>query len=436
MFKQQSIRKKITYGYYAILIILIGLSIFAFIQLQFIEKKVIFGEITSDFFETILEIRRFEKNYFLYQQGIDYHQNQEYVVKAEKLLETNIKGFETIASLQEIREIRDELRRYKQLMADYVRGKRDEGESEIRESGKRIVIMAEGILKTERMSLQAILYYARWFLILSIVALSLTGIIIGQILSRLVVRPLKLLEKSTKELSAGRFERIELKSNDLEVVSLAQAVNKMLKELEVRQSHLVQSERLASLGTLLSGIAHELNNPLSNISTSSEILKEEIEEADISYQKKLISQIEEQTDRARNIVRSLLEFSRDSEFKKESLSLKGLFEETIRFVKGQIPTRVEIDLHIPDDIVILVDKQRIQQAFLNLIKNAIESIPDKGDISIKAQKSVEGDRVNIEISDTGLGISPDTLKKIFDPSLLLRMWVRGLAWGYLLSMRL
>lgn len=219
-----------------------------------------------------------------------------------------------------------------------------------------------------------------------------------------------------KTIAEGNFERVEVKSNDVEIVSLTNAFNKMLKELELRQRRqLVQSEKLASIGTLISGIAHELNNPLSNISTSSEILKEEIEEADISYQKELISQIEEQTDRARNIVRSLLEFSRDSEFKKESLSLKGLFEETIRFVKGQIPTPVTMDFHIPDDIVILVDKQRIQQAFLNLIKNAIESIPDKGDISIKAQKSVEGDRVNIEISDTGLGISPDILKKIFDP---------------------
>ena len=151
------------------------------------------------------------------------------------------------------------------------------------------------------------------------------AIVIGQILSRMVVKPLKMLEESMGVIAEGKFERVSIDSHDREILSLANAFNTMLKELELRQRHLVQSEKLASLGTLLSGVAHELNNPLSNISSSCQILTEEIEDTDIAYKKELLSQIDEQTDRARNIVRSLLEFSREKVFKKELLQSKIAF---------------------------------------------------------------------------------------------------------------
>jgi signal transduction histidine kinase len=447
---RSSIRQKITFGYYAILALIIGLSIFAFIELRSMEKKIMFGEAISEFFDTTLEIRRFEKNYFLYNQGADYYENTNYVKKAQDLLEKNIEGFKTIASPQQIAALKGDLKKYKELVEEYAglqnaphSNKKDNIrktilEGKIRKTGKDIITAAEDISKTERRNLQVMLYNSQSILIFSIISLSLLGIAIGQVLSRMVVRPLKMLEKSMEVIADGRFEKIEINSNDREMVSLTNAFNKMLKELELRQRHLIQSEKLKSLGTLLSGVAHELNNPLSNISTSTEILKEEIDESDIEYKKELLVQIENQTDRARNIVRSLLEFSRDKEFKKERVPLKSLIEETIRFVKGQIPTKVGISIDIPDDIFIFADKQRIQQAFLNLIKNAIESIADEGSVSIRAQKrraidkieaeteiynylkyrgkcTLEEDTVDIEIRDTGEGIPHELLSKVFDP---------------------
>lgn len=446
MFKYQpSIRQKITFGYYAILVIIVGLSIFTFMELRFIEKKIMFGEAISEFFDTTLEIRRFEKNYFLYKKDNDYLENVLYVTKAQELLERNMEGFKKIATPLQIASLKDNLRIYKALMEQYGRVMgRSTGmektllEEKIRKTGKDIITVAEDISKTERRNLQVMLYNSQSLLIFSIISLCLLGIAIGQALSKMVVRPLKLLENSLEVIAEGRFESIQIKSRDREIVSLTNAFNKMLKELESRQRHLIQSEKLASLGTLLSGVAHELNNPLSNISTSTEILKEELEEADMKYKRELLSHIEDQTDRARNIVRSLLEFSRDKEFKKEKIPLKTIFEETIRFVKGQVPTKVIIDIDIPDDIIIFADKQRIQQAFLNLIKNAIESIADEGSVFIRAQKhraidkvedetaiynylkyrgkcTLEEDTVDIEIKDSGEGIPHELLPKVFDP---------------------
>lgn len=441
---QPSIRKKITLGYYAIVAIIAALSLFTFMELRFMEEKIRFREIISEFFDAILEIRRFEKNYFLYGQRSDYMENIEYQNKAKELLAGNIKDFKSVATPRQIDALNYNLNKYKELMDRYARLTKKEPaqilniEQDIRKSGKEIITIAEDILKTERQHLQSFLSRSQSLLIFSILIVSILSVALGQILSRIIVRPLKLIEDSMAAIADGKFEKIYINSKDREIYSLTNAINKMLRELELRQRHLIQSEKLASLGTLLSGVAHELNNPLSNISSSCQILMEEIEEADIKYKGELLSQINEQTDRARNIVHSLLEFSRDKKFKKETLPLKRLFEETIRFVRGQIPANVEITLNVPDDMVILADKQRIQQAFLNLIKNAMEAVGNEGAISIRAKRhsavdkaedkaeiynylkysgkcTIEDDTIDIEIRDTGTGIPSEILPKIFDP---------------------
>ena len=440
-----SIRQKIAFGYYGIVPIIIALSVFSFMELRFFEKKILFGKTINEFFNTTLEVRRFEKNFFLYKQKSDYRENLNYVSQAQKSLEDNMAEFNTVARPMQTAMLLQNLKEYKKLMEQYANPaigtslNKEVLDGMIRKTGKEIVNAAEEIANTERKRLQVQLYNSQSLIIISIISLSLLGIVVGQILTRMVIRPLQLLEESMEIIADGRFEIIHIDSKDREIVSLTNAFNKMLKELEMRQRYLIQTEKLASLGTLLSGVAHELNNPLSNISSSCQILIEEIAEDDMEYKKELLSQIDEQTDRARNIVRSLLEFSRDKDFKKETLPLKNLIEETIRFVKGQVPTKVEIEVNVPDDVVIFADKQRIQQVFLNLIKNAIEAILGEGIVYVRAQRrsaiekveedgpeiynylkyhgkcTLEDDTVDIEISDTGSGIDADILPRIFDP---------------------
>jgi len=452
-----SIRQKITLGYYVIVALIVGLTLFTFLELRYIEKKIMVGEAISEFFDTTLEIRRFEKNFFLYEQRSDYDENVSYVSRAQDVIDRNIMGFTSLASSGQISTLQVSLKNYKDLMEQYAglhredTARRNMLSGKIRVTGKDITTIAEEISKTERKSLQQILNNSQRILVVSIVLLSIAVIAIGQILSRMVVKPLKSLEESMGVIAEGKFERVAIDSKDREIVSLTKAFNKMLKELELHERHLIQSEKLASLGTLLSGVAHELNNPLSNISSSNQILMEEFKEArekqpagpwplNPDFSVELISQINDQTDRARNIVRSLLDFSRDREFKKEKLSLKKIFEETIQFVKGQVPTKIGIHLSVADDIMIVADKQRIQQAFLNLIKNAIDAIDEnEGTISIKAERhraiddiedekigiynylkysgkcTLEEDTVDIEIRDTGFGMPIDILPKIFDP---------------------
>ena len=441
-----SIRQKITFGYYIGVMVIIGLSLFTLIELWYIEKKVRFGEVVTEFFDATLEMRRFEKNFFLYREIGDYQENIRYIEKAIEILDKNVSGYKNLSVSTEVERLRDDLNKYSLLMKQFalLGNKRDDArldmvENEIREKGKEIITIAENISKAERQRIQKLLDLIKKFIIISIFTFSIAGIAIGQILSRMVVRPLKNMEMMMKDISEGKLKTVTILSKDREIISLTHAFNKMLMELELRQKHLIQREKLASLGTLISGVAHELNNPLSNISSSCQILIEEIEDSDVGFKKELLSQIDEQTDKAKFIVRSLLDFSRDKEFKREHLPLRKLFEETMQLLKGEIPSRISVGIDIPEDLTVFVDKQRIQQAFLNLIKNALDSIDTEGAVFIRACKHIlkgavdercdyqknqgqctgecpiKTDTIDIEIKDTGSGISPEVLPNIFDP---------------------
>lgn len=436
---QTSIRQKIVLGYYSILAVIVGFSVFTFVELKYIEEKVRFGSVIAEFFDTTLEIRRFEKNFFLYHQQADFTENIDYVEKAMALLGSNMSGMAAVMSPEGLAALPERLTQYQSLMRQYDSRAREAWlEKKIRDTGKEIVTIAERIADSERKNIKAMLIKARQQIIVLMIGLAVLGVTIGQILSRIVVRPLKQLEGSMAIIAEGGFDTIAIHSNDREIVSLTAAFNKMLKELELRQRHIRRSEKLAALGTMLAGVAHELNNPLSNVSSSCQILIEEVADPDLDYKKELLCQIEDQTDRARNIIRSLLEFSREKAFAKEWCSVKGLLAETIQFAKGQVPTEVTIRLHVPDGLSFRVDKQRLQQAFLNLLKNAIESIAGEGSVTIRAWQqraidkaednaeiynylkyrgkcTIEDDTLDIEIADTGCGMPPEVAGKIFDP---------------------
>ncbi len=435
-----SLRRKVSYGYYAVVALLLGLSAFVVVELRLLERRIVAGEALAEFFDATLEIRRFEKNYFLYAQWEDLNESMRYAGRARELLDRNGPAFGSFVPSPQLATLRDRLPRYESLMRRYAAAappapERKDLEQEVRGAGKEIVTLAEQISGSERRSLQLLLARYRRGLVGAIVLLSGLAIAIGQILAREVVRPLRALEQALNKVAEGRYEPVAIGSRDREIVSLTNALNRMLRERKLHERHMIQSEKLASLGTLLSGVAHELNNPLSNISTSAQILAEEMGANSSELAEELVGQIGEQTDRARNIVRSLLEFSRDREFRKEPLLLRPLVEETVRFLKGQIPPGVSVEVAVPAEITFPGDRQRLQQIFLNLIKNAAEAVPAEGGrVTIVARRVPvgaapqtdaalvvhggrlpAGESVEIQVIDNGPGIPPEIRKKIFDP---------------------
>ena len=434
MLLPSSLRQKITYGYLVVAALILAVSLFTFESLKRVEARILLSERISGLFETAMEIRRFERNYFLHTQAADLAENAAYIDRLDVMLNDGRQGFELLEAPGQIQALRGKTEIYRQQISRYAATpanapQRSALEQQVRTTGKELVSITETLVQTERKMLQSSLATFRITLVFIVVGLALFMIALGQALSRRVAQPLQQLEDNVAAISAGKRDTLPLASQDREIVSITLAFNQMLKELEVRQKHLLRSEKLASLGTLLSGVAHELNNPLSNIWSSCQILQEELNEADPAQQQVLLAQIDEQCERARHIVSSLQDFARERHFTRENFSLRQLVEQTLRFVKADIPSQVTITLDIADTLYLDADRQRLQQVFLNLIQNALDAIPGSGSVTIAARLrtesggengfpadcDVKGDTVDISIRDSGNGMSAECLARIFDP---------------------
>ena len=425
-----SLRHKIVYGYGAVAVLVIGLSAFSLIEMRLLAEQIGAGERIHRFLGIALEIRRFEKNYFLYHQPADLVENRSYVAQARQMLDadsTVFSAFESPAHLRTLVAILDD---YDQLMASHAPDSDDPGlEARIRQAGKTIVTAAEDWSRAERTILQGQLDHHRTWLIAAIGGIVVLVFGVGQLLAWRVARPLKELEQAMDEVAEGRLARLDMTAEDREIATLTHAFNHVLQQLETRQGQLLRSEKLAALGTLLSGVAHELNNPLSNISTSCEILKEEVGADSAAFTLELLDQIDTETWRARRIVRSLLDYARDREFRREAVPLAPLVDDSLRLLKAQFPAQIDIKVDVPAALAVSGDRQRLQQVLFNLLGNALDALAGAGEIGISAHRDAAAPVVVIEINDNGHGIPPEILPRIFDPFFTTKEVGHGLGLG-------
>jgi|GEM_PF-5891500 methyl-accepting chemotaxis protein len=257
MFRSQpSIRSKVNYAYYFGIILVIIVAFLNYFNLTRLNRKVEFGFVISELFDTALEIRRYEKNYFLYGHKEDYLENLRFIERAEEIINRNREAIEKLVIKSQIYALDADIKDYKSLIQrhfDLKQGHADpltisEIEGRIRQKGKEIIEAAETISASERRYIQSLIGLSQKILIGSGVFLVIIGFIIAEYLYRMVIKPLKQLEDSMQKISSGEFSFMPALSRDKEMVSLVEALNRMLKELEIRQKRLIaQSEKLASL---------------------------------------------------------------------------------------------------------------------------------------------------------------------------------------------
>ena len=190
------------------------------------------------------------------------------------------------------------------------------------------------------------------------------------------------------------------------------AISRDVSQRKQMERQIIISEKLASLGVLAAGIAHELNNPLNNIYLLAQLIREDLRSGKVKEED--VKMILQQVQRASNIIRGLLEFSREGFVNFEEVDVNSAIEEMLDFLGDIIKRhRVRIVKKLEAVPKVAGDKTMLQQVLVNLITNACQAMPKGGEIRITTRKS-DG-RVEIEISDTGVGIKKEHLSRIFDP---------------------
>jgi signal transduction histidine kinase len=419
---QLNIRQKIIIGMILFSLCFGGIAALSYANIVKVENKIMLVEKADDFSNVILEIRRLEKNYFLYGNTSCIKESQVYIQKGLKLLHSLSGSLHAQRDIgTRIAALQQELEKYGTLLQAICEQTipQDQVEAfaaQLRESGQNLVAQSKEITRFERNDIVRINTTIRHNILLSILVALLLVIILIVFVTREVIAPLKLVEEASRDIGQGKFTPLQIANTHDEIQRVIMAFNSMVTELETRQNQLVQARKLSSLGTLTSGIAHQLNNPLNNISTSCQILLEEANPKDDAnpFAGRLLHNIEQETNRARDIVKGLLEFSRHQEFSIAPTNLRETVETAIKLISSQLPSNISLKCQIPRDMMLLLDRQRMHEVFLNMIMNAMQAIePDAGSITIEAEP--QGDRALISVCDTGSGVSPEHLDRIFDP---------------------
>jgi nitrogen-specific signal transduction histidine kinase/ferredoxin len=210
---------------------------------------------------------------------------------------------------------------------------------------------------------------------------------------------------------------------------LISRIETAMKDLTENQARLIQAEKLASMGQMAAGIAHEINNPLGVVLMYSHLLKDELAEASASKSKEDLDRIIAEAERTRTIVRGILNFAREEKVERAATDINALVQRAASGILGTSPNgKIRIEFALDQSLPLQwVDGGQLRQVFDNLLKNAVEAMPGGGLIRVSTEDG-EGEFV-VTISDTGPGIPEENLPKLFSPFFTTKKVGKGTGLG-------
>ena len=274
------------------------------------------------------------------------------------------------------------------------------------------------------------------------------GVFIGfgrYLVTRLVTAPMDRLVEATEAVAEGELTRRAPAAGTRELDRLAGSVNRMTDRLLDAQGLLVRAEKLASVGRLAAGVAHEVGNPLAAIDNFIEVLRRRGADADV------VAAIEREADRIDVNVRSLLEYARPSGAARERLDVATVVDGAVELLEAQGVLRgVALarggERSLPP---VLGDRVSLEQVFVNLLLNAVDAAGSGGRIGVRAAwtrapglpgrgrggSSAEGDAVTVVVEDSGPGVPPESRERVFDPFFTTKEPGRGTGLGLAIVQR-
>ena len=248
------------------------------------------------------------------------------------------------------------------------------------------------------------------------------AIVVASYFSGAIVKPINALVRASHKIAQGDFSARVGKPSANEIGELEIMFNLMASSLESRdreiarlnEQRMMRSERLASIGRLAAGIAHEINNPLTSVLTFSCLL---LKKGDAAMKERLEIIVKETT-RCREIVKGLLGFARQDEPRKMRCDLNAVIENAFSLAGNQLKVReshVTVKKELGEIPGLYLDPNQMTEVFVNLIINAIDALPAGGELSVATGVSQDGKSVDIRVADTGQGIAKEDLEKIFEP---------------------
>jgi signal transduction histidine kinase len=515
----------LAFGLYILLAVILGF--FSYKELRTISTRLVLVETADDITNTILEVRRYEKNFLMFKdeesvnelnkylgnlkQNIDdikieiiseigsenaskmksdivYYENlikiisdnfiaqreMESLVREKGRIAENVNKATDLQSLLVLRRYEKNIMLYKNRDSyevfkltyerSHLTAKQEiiiyktlvyklyqlyESERSIvdkmRMTARQIQSFSQNLSKKERANIASTIKISINLQVITLVLIIIAGFIINRELATSIAAPILDLERITKKITRGDFsESIEVKGHD-EIASLAYSFNTMeekldhamtsleeiIKKLQEKQAQLVEAEKLASVGKLAAGIAHEINNPLTSVLTFSNLMLEQCPPGDPRHER--LKLMVRETDRARNIVRQLLNFGRETVIKPVRIQINQPVSEIADSLVAQDAFKgIELSMSLGEDLPeVYADPAQIGQVVMNLLLNAIHAITPPGRIEVTTR--LNGDHVLIIFSDTGKGIIEEHLHKIFDPFFTTKSMTKGTGLGLAVS---
>ncbi|MBT9537376.1 MAG: HAMP domain-containing protein [Nitrospirae bacterium] len=443
------IRDKLLLGFGFYIFLAVVLGFFAYKEMQAITTRLSLVETADDITNNFLEVRRHEKNFLLFRDKDSLEE-----------LKNNLEEFK-----KNIAEIRTEI--VKEMGSDnyqMIKMAIDEYEflvdrinergsiEKIRSVARDIQSFAENLSKKERVDIKALLVRSKILLLFAMFVIVTAGAVINMKLAVSIARPIRGLEEITKRVAGGDLSgRIEIKGRD-ELSSLGVSFNQMqdrlqdtmrslelaIKRLHEKQEQLVEAEKLASLGRIAAGVAHEINNPLAIVNEKAGLIQDILEMSGDSQNKEkflnLTDGIIGSVNRCRAITHRLLGFARKMDVTIETMDLNESIREVKEFLGKEILFKsIRFEMNLMEGLPkINSDKGQIEQVFLNIMKNAIDAVEEGGLVTVSTGKKDEG-TVCVSIRDNGTGIPDDKLKQIFEPFFTTKGREKGTGLGLFVS---